>query len=245
MTRLASEPMTAQVTLLATTEGSARWAAALLAEAVSIGIAERGSGSLALSGGRASVPTFHELRKQGLNWRRVCVTLVNERWIAPSSPDSNQRLIAEHLLAGPPDEARFIPMKNPTCSPLAGIGRHIRALQTIPKPLDAVLLGMGEDGHFASLFPGSRALRDGLDLESPSTCVAVSAGEAGQAPGQDCMSLTLATLAKARRLVLQTSGAHKLAVLKRAIHTVCNPLELPIAALLAARPDIVILHTPQ
>ncbi len=245
MTRLAADQMTARITVLASPEPAARRAAGLIADAVSLGIAERGAGSLALSGGATPLPTFHQLRRADLDWSRVCVTLADERWVDPSSPESNQRLVVEHFLAGPARKARFVPMKNPGFSPLAGIGRHVQALQTIPMPLDAVLLGMGEDGHFASLFPRSSALRIGLDIDSAGTCVAAPAGGDGLAPAQERMSLTLAAIAKARRIVLLTRGARKLEVLERAVRTICNPTELPIAALLAARPDTVILHSAQ
>lgn len=237
--------MTAQIKVLPDAETVAQKAAGLLGDAVSIGMTLRGWGSLALSGGRTPIPTFHELRRLRLNWSQVCVTLVDERWVEPGAHDSNQRLLEEHFLAGPARKARFVPMKNSAFSPLAGIGRHVQALHTVPKPLDAVLLGMGEDGHFASLFPHSSALRFGLDLDSASTCVAVPIGHDGAAPAQERMSLTLATIAKAGRIVLLTSGAAKLEVLERAIETVCNPTELPIAALLAARPDTTILHSAQ
>lgn len=242
MTRLTTDLMTARIAVLPTPEAVARKAAGLLAEAVSEGLAERGEASLALSGGRTPVPTLEALRRVELDWGRVYVTLVDERWVTPCSPDSNQRLLEEHFLVGRACAARFIPMKNPALSPLAGIGRYVQRLHIMPRPLDAVLLGMGEDGHFASLFPHSSALRIGLDLDSTSTCVASPAGEGGQAPAQDRMSLTLAALAKARRIVLLTNGARKLQILERAIRTICNPTDLPIAALLAARPDIAILH---
>jgi 6-phosphogluconolactonase len=245
MTRLVADQMAARITLLPTPRAVATRAAGVLAEALRAGVVERGLASLALSGGSTPIPTFHELRERDLDWSRVCVTLVDERWVDPASPDSNQKALELHFLTGPARAARFVPMKNSALSPLTGIGRHVQALHTVPRPLDAVLLGMGEDGHFASLFPNSRALRIGLDLDSDGSCVAVPAAEDGSAPAQDRLSLTLAILVRARRLVLLTSGDRKLDVLQRAIETPCNPIDLPIAALLAARPDVEILHSVQ
>ena len=233
---------TAGITILATPEAVARRAATLLTGALSAAIDERGRGVLALCGGRTPGLTFQELARRPLNWERVCVTLVDDRWVEPDSPHSHQRMVEENLLAGLATKARFLPVKNAAVSPLAGIGRHIRALQSAPLPIDAVLLGMGEDGHFASLFPRSSALPMGLDPESSASCVAVPVGQGGAAPRQERLSLTLGAIAKARAIVLLTSGDAKLRVLRRAIDTVSNPTELPIAALLAARPDTVILH---
>jgi 6-phosphogluconolactonase len=242
MTRLATDFMVAKIRLVTDPQSLAEQASDLLARAVSTGIDQRGWGSLALSGGRTPVETLQRLGRADLNWSQVCVTLVDERWVEPWSADSNQCLLREHLFFGAARFARFIPMKSSAISPLAGIGRHVQAMQTLPLPLDAVLLGMGEDGHFASLFPQSRALREGLDLDSPCSCIAVPEGAGGAAPTQPRMSLTLATIAKARRVVLLTSGEAKLRMLRRALGEICDPTELPVAALLAARPDTVILH---
>jgi 6-phosphogluconolactonase len=244
MTRLAADLMAARIRVVRSPKIVAQMAAERLADAATTGMYERGWGSLALSGGRTPTATLTELSRHDLKWAQVCVTLVDERWVEPGSSDSNQRLIEDQLLTGPAQRCRFVPMKTSAISPLAGIGSQVQTMHTLPLPFDGVLLGMGEDGHFASLFPHSRALRDGLNLDSPSSCVAVDQGEQGAPPALPRMSLTLATIAKARKIILLTSGSAKLRVLERAIREICNPAELPIAALLAARPDATILHCP-
>jgi 6-phosphogluconolactonase len=103
---------------------------------------------------------------------------------------------------------------------------------------------MGEDGHFASLFPGSPVLAEGLNTGSIMLCLAVPAGEGGRPPSQPRLSLTLTAIARADTVVLLTSGEAKLAVLKRALSKDCDPMRTPIAALFAARPDTLILHGP-
>jgi 6-phosphogluconolactonase len=224
-------------------EDAAQRAAAILAGAVAEGVNEHGVGVLAVSGGRTPVDCFHALAETEIDWGRVCVTLVDERWVEPSSQDSNQRLVETHLLQGAAVRARLLPMKTAGASPADGLGPYSQALAALPV-LDAVLLGMGEDGHFASLFSGSPVLAEGLDPISETLCVAVPAGAEGQSPSQPRLSLTLAAIARARAIVLLTSGEAKLAVLQRALSKACDPMRTPIAALFAARPDTLILHGP-
>jgi 6-phosphogluconolactonase len=243
MTPRISDAMVARLRSIVDADTVARQAAVSIEDTLRSAIDDKGWGVLAVSGGRSPVRTFDYLTTIDLDWSSVCITLVDERWVEPYSPDSNERLVRSHLLRGDVRPARFVPMKTTAMSPLAGMGRQLSAFRTLPGPIDAVILGMGEDGHFASLFPASSALRVGLDVASDSSCVAVDPGVGGAAPAQPRMSLTLSTISRAKLIVLLTQGAVKRRVLHKAIDTVCNPYQLPIAALLACRPDTVILHT--
>ena len=215
-----------------------RAAASMLADALRSAIAERGSASLAVPGGRTPAPAFKALAREDLDWSRVTVTLVDERWVDPGSEDSNERLVREHLLHGPAAAARFLPMMGNGPSPEDRVEAYVATLPG--EPLDAVLLGMGEDGHFASLFPGSPVLPEGLDPASTARAVAVPAGE-GTAPPQPRLSLTLAEIARARLIVLLASGREKERVIEHAQAAGADPMRLPIAALLAARRDARVL----
>ncbi len=135
------------------TDGGAAAAdlATRIATVLSEAIATRGTASLALSGGRSPKPVLEALARTPLDWSKVVVTLVDERWVAPDAPDSNERLLRDTLLTGPAAAAHFVPMKNDAADAYAGRPAVEAAFAAIPWPLDIVLLGMGEDGHTASL----------------------------------------------------------------------------------------------
>lgn len=214
-----------------------RACASMLADALRKAIAERGAASLAVAGGRTPEAAFRHLSDEDLDWSSVAVTLVDERWVEPSSPDSNERLVRQTLLRGRAGSARFIPMKS--ASPQPDEAGFAAALP--PGPFDAVLLGMGEDGHFASLFPDSPALAQGLDLDSAKRVIAVPRADVG-APPQPRLSLTLAEIARAGLIVLLVKGREKQDVIDRAQREGADPRRLPIAALFAARRDVRILQ---
>lgn len=190
-------------------------------------IAARGVASMIVSGGRTPVKLFEQLRTEPLDWSKVWITLADERWVETSSEDSNERLVREHLLAGPAAAAHMVGLKNPASTPEAGADWATRALTRVPHPYDLVILGMGEDGHTASLFPGSMALLRGLDTTAPPGCIAVNALKAPHAR----ISLNLRVLLDARRIVLHIEGGAKWQVYQRA-RSPGPPAELPVRAIL-------------
>jgi 6-phosphogluconolactonase len=106
------------------------------------------------------------LRAEKLDWPKVWITLADERWVDTASEESNERMVREILLSGPVAAAHFIGLKNPAPTPEAGAEWATRALTRALRPFDVVVLGMGEDGHTASLFPGSIALSRALDASA-------------------------------------------------------------------------------
>lgn len=205
-------------------------------------IAVRGQALIALSGGSSPKPVFARLAQAKLDWERVTVTQVDERWLPETHADSNARLIREHLLQGPAAAARFVPMKNDAAAPQEGQPRCEQALRALPLPIDLALLGMGDDGHTASWFPRAPELRDALRVEGP-MCIATAAPAPPQAP-YPRMTLTFAAIAAARRRVLMLQGRGKLDTLRRAQQP--GPVEeLPIRALLGpAAPPLEIWSSP-
>jgi len=190
-------------------------------------IAARGATSLVLSGGKTPVRLFKQLQAEKLDWTRTWVTLADERWVETTSEDSNERLVRENLLVAAAAAAHFVGLKNPAPTPEAGADWATRALTRVPHPFDVVVLGMGPDGHTASLFPGSMALARGLDPSVPAACIAVNALAAPHAR----VSLNLAALLDSRRIVLHIEGDAKWAVYQRA-RTPGTPAELPVRAIL-------------
>lgn len=190
-------------------------------------VATRGSASLVLSGGRTPLPFFAALKEQALPWNRIWVTLADDRWVPPDSPDSNERVVREQLLTGPAKAARFVPLKNLSATPQAGLAETAAALVAIPRPFDVVILGMGDDGHTASLFPQAPQLAAALDRNSDAVCAAIDPITAPHLR----MTLTLAQLLASRRIIVHISGEAKWRVYQQTRQN--GPVEeMPIRAVL-------------
>ncbi|HEX7012411.1 MAG TPA: 6-phosphogluconolactonase [Steroidobacteraceae bacterium] len=193
-------------------------------------IEARGQASLVVSGGRTPVKLFEQLSAEPLDWAKVRVTLADERWVETNSSESNERLVREKLLTGRAATAHFVGLKNPAPTPEAGADWATRALTRVPRPFDVVVLGMGEDGHTASLFPGSMALARALDPSAAPACIAVNALK----PPHARVSLNLAALLDSRRIVLHIEGDTKWQVYQQARQP-GPPAELPVRAILQQR----------
>ncbi len=205
---------------------AAAWLAEQIAGRLQSAIDVRGSASLVLPGGKSPIPMLKALSRQPLDWSRIGVTLTDERWVETSSPDSNENLIRTHLLTGEAAKARFVPLK--TTATLAGdaLAERSDALEALPHPFDVVVLGMGEDGHFASLFPDALGLEEALDPKG----TALLADIDPPAAPYDRLSLTLTAVLDARWIVLPIHGETKRCVYAEAVNDV-SPLVRPIAAI--------------
>lgn len=201
--------------------------AAAIIERLRAALAERGTASLVVSGGKSPVPLFARLRVADLDWPKVWITLADERWVDPASPDSNERLLREHLLRDAAAAARFAPLKSPFVQVTDGLAASAATLAAVPRPFDVVVLGMGEDGHTASLFPGADGLAAAL---APGNQALLAAITPLTAP-HPRITLTLAALLDARCLMLPLSGAAKLAVYRQARETP-DAQRWPISAVL-------------
>lgn len=202
-------------------------------------VAARGKASLVVSGGSTPKGFFAVLTQESLDWDKLTVTLADDRWVPPEHRDSNERLVREHLLVGAAKAARFLPLVTSDAHPgtaVEAVSEGLADLDTV----DVVVLGMGGDGHFASLFPDSDALESGLDLRSGQTYVAVDP----PAAPHPRMSMTLARILDTRRLFLHIVGGDKRAVLERAVAE-NEPRRLPISAVLAsASPPVEVYWAP-
>jgi 6-phosphogluconolactonase len=183
--------------------------------------------SLVVSGGRSPTALFDELSKLALDWQRVWITLTDERWIPSTSDDSNEHLVRAHLLRNAAAHANFIGMMNAAPDPDAAAATSWSRIAQLARPFDYVLLGMGDDGHTASLFPQSPALAAALDPLQPPGCVGMTAPVAPHAR----LSLNLSALLDSRRIGLLILGAGKLATYERALVSGA-PEEMPVRALL-------------
>ena len=189
-------------------------------------IAENRRASLVLSGGTTPLECYQHLSSLDTPWQDVAVTLSDERWVPPSDPQSNAGMLTQTLFVDAAAAATFVPLWVDKPAPEDAITDVAAAIdRQLPRPYSAVLLGMGNDGHFASLFPDAENLANGLDLDSQAICLAARTA-ASPVPR---ISLTLATLINCRELVLLIFGTEKRAVLDAAA---AGESALPIAALL-------------
>jgi 6-phosphogluconolactonase len=209
---------------------SAALTAALAAQIVGAlqdGLRSRGRASLTVSGGRSPTALFDALSNAALDWQQVWVTLTDERWVDATSADSNEHLVRAHLLRNAAAGANFVGMKNDAATPGAAAAAVWSAIAPMPRPFDYLLLGMGDDGHTASLFPGSPGIDAALDALQTPACVGMVAPVAPLPR----MSLNLSALLGARRIGLLIIGAGKWETYQRAASD--GPVaEMPVRALL-------------
>lgn len=204
--------------------------AASIADGLRAALAERGEASLAVSGGKSPIALFEQLRTQVLEWSKVRVTLVDERCVAHDHADSNTALVRKHLLQDAASAATFVPLFDtlPTDvsdAVLPGLVTDAnRRLSALTFPLDVVVLGMGEDGHTASLFPAAPGLDNALVSPGPIAWVRPATAPHAR------LTLTLPALLTARHVHLPLSGDNKLKVYQEACLS-ANP-ELPVSLLL-------------
>ncbi|MDA8020896.1 MAG: 6-phosphogluconolactonase [Thermoanaerobaculia bacterium] len=195
-------------------------------------VAARGKASLVVSGGSTPLPLFASLAPRELPWDRVWITLADERWVDPTDDASNEKLVRSHLLHDAAAAAHFVPIKTDAPSPEDGEAACEAALADVPRPFDVVVLGMGTDGHTASLFPDAQRLEEALDADSDRTCLAVRAASAASPR----MTLTLAALLDSHRTVIHITGNDKWQVYRRALAP--GPMEeLPVRAILNRGPE--------
>ncbi len=176
------------------------------------GVEKQGRASLAVSGGSTPVPLLAELSGRELPWEKVVVTLVDERWVEPTDPDSNEHLVRTHLLRNRAARATLVGMKTGHPDATAGEAACEERLRQVPRPFDALVLGMGTDGHTASLFPGAGRLEAATAMDSGRLCMAIVPPRAPHAR----MTLTLPVILDARQIFLLITGEEKRRVYARA-----------------------------
>ncbi|NSZ15745.1 6-phosphogluconolactonase [Agrobacterium vitis] len=199
-----------------------------VAAALNEAIAASGAASLAVSGGSTPKAFFEALSQKALDWDKVSVTLVDERFVPEDNPRSNHLLVATHLLKNQAAEAEFVPLYAPEETIEAAAAVASDAVSDLGTPLDVVILGMGTDGHTASFFPGGDNLEDALDLTLPPRVITMQAPGAGEPR----LTLSFSSLADAGLLIVHIEGAEKKTVLDKALAGT-DETEMPVRAVLA------------
>ncbi len=207
-----------------------------VAEVLRAGIAARGSASIAVSGGTTPGRFFDALSTRDLDWPKVTVTLVDERFVPGDNPRSNHKLVAERLLQNQASAARFLPLYHAASSAEEAATIASAEADRLARPFDVVILGMGNDGHTASFFPGGNHLAAALDREVSRAVITMEAEGAGETR----LTFTLPRLNDARLLVVHIEGQGKRDVLEKAMAG-RDEAEMPVRAILKrakTEPDI-------
>lgn len=189
------------------------------------GILKRGAASMLLSGGTTPGPLYEKLSRADLEWENIYFAPTDERWVEPGHRDSNERLMRETLLQGKAALAHYIGLKSSAADPVSGQVETEKNLKILPMPLDTVLLGMGEDGHVASLFPGLDDTKKALEDDS-NLCGPIIRGD-GDTPR---MTMTLRCLLQSKRIYLLFFGEKKLNVFEKALENKSD--QLPVSEIL-------------
>jgi 6-phosphogluconolactonase len=202
------------------------------------GIEENGRASLVVSGGRTPVDLFNTLSKSNIEWEKVDISLADERWVDNIDDASNEKMLRAKLLINNAANANFVPLKTQHSDAEDAVMTCTDNLKKMRTPFDVLILGMGEDGHTASLFPCSKQIAQGLDMESGDTFIAV---QPTTAPNQR-MSLTLPALLNSNQIFLHLTGESK----KELMNTVLSDddaMVMPIRAVIN-NADVELLWAP-
>ncbi|PWL18447.1 6-phosphogluconolactonase [Falsochrobactrum shanghaiense] len=200
---------------------------AAIAGKLAAAIAERGQATLAVSGGTTPVRLFEVLSRQMIDWTAVTITLVDERFVPTTSERSNEKLVREHLLREHAGVARFVGLYNPTATVETAALAAASRIDALRRPFDVVVLGMGNDGHTASFFPGADRLDQAIDPTTRAIVLPIHA----EGAGEKRLTLTLPLIVEANMLVLHIEGAAKLEVFEKALAG-ADEYEMPVRAVL-------------
>ena len=204
-----------------------------IAEIINEAIQKNGRASMAVSGGSTPKPLFEELSLLDLDWPKVDLTLVDDRWVDADHKDSNELLVKTHFIKNYAERVNFVPLKNDEGTAKKGLSLAEEALKNFIMPFDIVILGMGADGHTASLFPCSDELGKGMDLNTGHTLISTNPKTAPY----ERISLTAKSIMDAKKIFLHLNGSSKLNTLEEAMN-LSDSSKMPIYAFLNHGLDI-------
>ena len=192
-------------------------ACALISHTLKTVIEMRGTASLMVSGGSSPKPLFAALAKEGLAWEAVTVSLVDERWVEPNQPGSNETFIKDNFLTGKAAAARFISLKSPHERVEDGLLSIEERFANVAAPFDICVMGMGTDSHTASWFPNSVGRAEAMTESNAARFAYVDArGCSGAGEFPDRITLTLPAVMNAHNIVLFIPGTAKARVFAQA-----------------------------
>lgn len=176
-------------------------------------VREQGKASMLLSGGTTPGVLYERMSQADLAWENIWFGLTDERWVAPDHADSNERLVNETLVQNKASTTNLVGLKSDFPTPAEGCAATEQQNAVLPKPYDIVLLGMGTDGHTASLFPTSKDTPAALDPENSCACHPIRRGD----EDVQRITMTLSNLLQSKQIFLFMYGAEKAAVFAEAL----------------------------
>lgn len=193
---------------------------------------DRGATTFMVSGGSTPAPLYEALSLSDLDWGNINVALVDERWVDKEHSASNEALIYRSLLINNAAQAAFVGMKTGATSAAEGCAETEALYQALPKPFAISILGMGNDGHTASLFPHADGLSEALAENNQHLTAAIMARQSEvTGPNTERLTLTLNGLLHSEHLIILLIGEEKLTVFRQAMAE--GPTEdMPVRAVL-------------
>ncbi len=209
-----------------------------IVDCLSTAIDTRGKASLLVSGGSSPKPVYEALSQTSLDWSKVSVSLVDERWVLEGANGSNATFIKTTLLQNKAAAATFVPLVNNAPNAKAGASEMTGIFNAaFPEPIDVCVMGMGTDGHTASWFPQSPTLSTALDIDfAPSLVWQDATGQAGGSGFNDRITVSLPVVMRAKNTLLLIPGAAKKAVWEASADK--DVFDAPVTTLRAAGPRL-------
>jgi len=194
-----------------------------IGEILTEAIRKKGRASMAVSGGSTPIRLFKELSLLSIDWTKIDLTLADDRWVDAKNADSNELLVRTHLIKNKAAKVNFIPLKNDAKTAKEGQIYSEKMLRKITLPFDVVVLGMGSDGHTASLFPCSDELPEAMNLNNSNYLISTSPKTAPY----ERISLTARVILDSKNIFLHLNGSSKLHTLESAMEYK-DPNKMPI-----------------
>jgi len=189
-------------------------------------IATKGQAVLLVSGGRSPIALFEQLNQTDIAWDKVIISLVDDRWVGPTHESSNENLVNQHLLINKAAKARFIGLVAQGDSAFDGIEQSIELIKDI-KEIDVMILGMGEDGHTASIFPCCAQVEAAMSVDNHQRLIATQPTTAAF----ERVSFTLNEILAAKQVYLPLNGDNKVRVFEQA-QQLEDLAKMPISAVI-------------
>jgi len=215
-----------KITQFENAQAIAQFLTADISQKLAEAIVENGQASLVVSGGRSPIVLFNALSYADLDWAKVTISLVDDRWVNSTHESSNELLVKTHLLINKASEATFIGLVGQQESAFAGVDDAVAKIAPMTQ-IDIMILGMGEDGHTASIFPCCEQVNDAMSTDNHNRLIATAPTTAPF----ERISFTLNEILAAKHVYLPLSGEGKVNVFNTA-KQLTDYTKMPISAVI-------------